>query len=148
MFNWFSYNLYLWKNWYELWTSRWKKFHKTIIAIEYDELINFPDIDESDGKEESSGFNIVSPDLIDFSVASNGDSSHISFSHSWESIVTTRTVLLYVVSTEWCSKAFLVCAFNWMMLKSISLVSSWHTMKCKTASKNKEENSQNLSMYI
>lgn len=107
MFNWFSYNLYLWKNWYELWTSRWKKFHKTIIAIEYDELINFPDIDEYDGKGESSGFNIVSPDLIDFNVASNGDSSHISFSHSWESIVTTRTVLLYVVSTEWCSKAFL-----------------------------------------
>ena len=91
---------------------------------------------------------MVNPDLIDFTVASNGDSNHISFSHSWESIMTTRTVLFYVVSPEWYSKAFLVCGFNWMMLKSISLVSSWHTMKCKTASKNKEEKSQNLSTYI
>ena len=52
--------------------------YKPHIPIDYDELMNFPDIDESDGQEESSHFNVVNPDLIDFNVISNRDSNHNS----------------------------------------------------------------------
>ena len=48
------------------------------ISIDYDELINFTNIGESDGEHESSDFNMVNRDLADFNVVSNGDSNHIS----------------------------------------------------------------------
>ena len=40
--------------------------------------MNFLDIDESDGEDESSDLNIVNPDLVDFNLVSDGDSNHIS----------------------------------------------------------------------
>ena len=52
--------------------------HEPYIAIYYDDLINFPDIDESDGEDENSNFNMVNLDFIDFNVVSNVDSNYAS----------------------------------------------------------------------
>lgn len=54
--------------------------HEPYDAINYDELINFPDIDESDVENKSSDFKIVNPDLKEFNVVSNKDSNHIAIS--------------------------------------------------------------------
>ena len=40
--------------------------------------MNFLDIDESDGEDESSDLNIINPDLVDFNLVSDGDSNHTS----------------------------------------------------------------------
>lgn len=40
--------------------------HEPFIAVDYDKLINFPDIGESDGEDKICGFNIVNPNLFDF----------------------------------------------------------------------------------
>ena len=55
---------------------------KSHVAIHYDELIHFSDINESDCEDESSDFNMVNPDLMDFNVVSSGGSNQCySFSH-------------------------------------------------------------------
>ena len=52
------------------------RHQEPFVAIYYDELINFPDIDESDGQDESNNFNMVNLHLIDFNVVSNVDSKY------------------------------------------------------------------------
>ena len=52
--------------------------HEPFIVIDYDELMNFRDIDESDGEDESSDFNMVNPNLNIVNSVSNGDSSRVS----------------------------------------------------------------------
>ena len=73
------------------------RWHELVIAVDYNELMNFLAIDKSDCEEESS-------DLV----LSVGASNHFfSFTHCSQSLIATRTVLFYVLSTKWCSKAFL-----------------------------------------
>ena len=38
--------------------------HESVIAIDYDDWTDFPDIDKSDGEDESRDFNIVNRDLL------------------------------------------------------------------------------------
>ena len=52
--------------------------HEPFIVIDYDELMNFRDIDESDGEDESSDFNMVNPNLNIVNSVSNGVSSRVS----------------------------------------------------------------------
>ena len=89
----------------------WKhvRGHEPFIVTDYDVVINFPYIDESDVEEESDDFKMLNPNLIDFNVVSNLDSSHIFVpsADSWKSILTTWKVLSSVLSNEWCSKAYL-----------------------------------------
>ena len=42
--------------------------HELFVAIYCVVLINFPNIDGCEGEDESSDFNMVYPDLIDFNV--------------------------------------------------------------------------------
>ena len=63
--------------------------HESVIAIDYDDWTDFPDIDKSDGEDESKGFNIVNRYLIDFNVVSNGDSDQI-----FVPLVTVESLLL------------------------------------------------------
>ena len=68
------------------------------IAIDFDDLINYLDTDECDGKNESNDFNMVKPDLIDFIVVSNGDSNQISVpSATLESLTITTSAVLFQV---------------------------------------------------
>ena len=68
------------------------------IAIDFDDLINYLDTDECDGKNESNDFNMVKPDLIDFIVVSNGDSNQISVpSSTLESLTITTSAVLFQV---------------------------------------------------
>ena len=52
--------------------------HEPYIAIDYDWLNKFPDIDESEGEDEGNDFNMVDPDFIDFNVVLDGDLNNIS----------------------------------------------------------------------
>ena len=52
------------------------KKHEPFVAIDYDDLQNFPDIDESDSEDDSCAFNMINPDIIDFDNSSNVDTSH------------------------------------------------------------------------
>ena len=68
------------------------------IAIDFDDLINYLDTDECDGKNESHDFNMVKPDLIDFIVVSNGDSNQISVpSATLGSLTITTSAVLFQV---------------------------------------------------
>ena len=68
------------------------------IAIDFDDLINYLNTDECDGKNESNDFNMVKPDLIDFIVVSNGDSNQISVpSATLESLTITTSAVLFQV---------------------------------------------------
>lgn len=68
------------------------------IAIDFDDLINYLDTDECDGKNESNDFNMVKPDLIDFIVVSNGDSNQISVpSATLGSLTITTSAVLFQV---------------------------------------------------
>ena len=68
------------------------------IAIDFDDLINYLDTDECDGKNESNDFNMVKPDLIDFIVVSNGDSNQISVpSATLGSLTLTTSAVLFQV---------------------------------------------------
>ena len=77
------------------------KQHEPCIVIDYDELINFPDIDEFDGEDESD-FKLANPNLIGFQPF-----------FKWRFKSHFRLLL----------NNFTLCALNSMMLKSISLVS-------------------------
>ena len=106
------------------------RWYEPFVAIGYDELINYPDIDESCCQDESneSDLNMVNLDLIDSNVISNQDSNHIA--------VPSATVESQLLPPEqFCS----MCSqLNDAQKHFFSFIITY-IMKCKIAFKNNEE---------
>ena len=101
--------------------------HEPYDAINYDELINFPDIDESDVENKSSDFKIVNPDLKEFNVVSNKDSNNIAISSALVEVKLLPTEQFYYRFSQLNGVQDNFCSFIMT-----------HVMKCITAFKSNE----------